>query len=519
MSMSEEIQRLRHYRELARLGGGEGEVAKHRAQGKLFARDRIQMLLDPGTFVETAMLAGHDFLAEEEKSFGDAIITGWGEIDKRRVCVLAHDRTVHGGGVGTIGRSKYCELLDRAAEYGVPFIGLMDAPGARIGGPHRTGPPDHGFLRASFFKRHALASGVIPQISAILGTCAGNAVYAPALGDFIIMVEGIGNMLITGPRVIEEVTGAKVTIEELGGSKVHCRISGVADFRVKTEEECFHLIRKLLSFLPQNCREKPPRVDTGDDPNRIDDSLADIVPADMKKVYDVRQVIRRVVDGREFLEVKADFAPNAVTGFARLNGWSVGFSCNQPLHMAGCLSIDSSDKQARFIRFCDAFNIPLVFLVDNPGYLPGIDQEHKGIIRHGAKTLYAIAEATVPKITVILRRAIGGGIAGSGGDKDIGIDRMLAWPIASTGVIGGEAAVEVLFRRQIESAENPEEFRRQKLAEMRRVMSGPYLVAATEGVDEVIEPGETRQRLIAALELMADKNEPRPYRKHGIMPL
>ena len=516
--MQEEIEQLRSYRERALKGGGDKELAKHREEGKLFARDRIQMLLDPGTFVETGMFVGHDFLTEEEKTFSDGIIIGWGEIDKRKVSVMAHDRTIHRGSVGLVGRSKYCELLDKATDYGVPFVGLMDAPGARIEAPH-PGPPDHGFLRWSFFRRHALASGVIPQISAILGTCAGNAVYAPALGDFIIMVEGIGNMLITGPRVIKEVTGAEVTIEELGGPKVHCRLTGVADFKVKTEEECFQLIKKLLSFLPQNCREKPPRLDTGDDPNRLDDGLADIIPADSRKTYDIRQVIRRIADCEDFLEVKADFAQNCVIGFARLNGKTVGISANQPLHLAGSLSVDSSDKQARFIRFCDAFNIPLVFLVDNPGYLPGIDQEHHGIIRHGAKTLYAIAEATVPKVSLLLRKATGGGIAGSGGDKDLGIDRILAWPIASKGIIGPEAAVQVLFKEEIANADNPEEFKRQKTEEMRRVMSAPYLAAAVEEIDEVIEPRETRQRLIAALEVMADKDEKRHYRKHGIMPV
>ena len=516
--MQEDIDRLRRYREIALKGGGDEEVAKHREKGKLFARDRIQMLLDPGTFVETGMFVGHDFLTEEERTFGDGTITGSGEVDNRKVYIMAHDRTVHRGSVGLIGRSKYCELLDKAMEHGVPFVGLMDAPGARIE-TARPGAPDHGFLRWSFFKRHALASGVIPQISAILGTCAGNAVYAPALGDFIIMVEGISNMLITGPGVIKEVTGAEVTIEELGGPRVHCHHTGVADFRVKTEEECFKLIRKLLSYLPQNCREKPVRVDTGDDPNRTDDSLADIVPSDSRKTYDMRQVIKRVVDCGDFLEVKADFARNSVVGFARLNGQTVGISANQPLHLAGSLNVDSSDKQARFIRFCDAFDIPLVFLVDNPGYLPGVDQEHQGIIRHGAKTLYAIAEATVPKVSVLLRKATGGGIAGSGGDKDLGIDRLFAWPIASKGVVGPEAAVQVLFKQEIKKAKNPEEFQKQKTEEMRRLMRGPYMAAATEDIDEVIEPGETRKRLISALELMSNKNEVRHYRKHGIMPV
>lgn len=516
--MQEQIERLRAYRRRANEGGGEKEIKKQRETGKLFARDRIKMLLDPNTFVESGMFVGHDFLTEQEGTFGDGIITGSGEIDKRKVYVMAHDRTVHRGSVGRIGRSKYCELLDKAIEQGIPFIGLMDAPGARIE-VAQPGAPAHGFLRWSFFRRHALASGVIPQISAILGTCAGNAVYGAALGDFIIMVEGISNMIVTGPPVIKQVTGAEVTIPELGGTKVHCFGTGVADFRVGNEDECFKLIRRLLRFLPQNCRERPSRLDTSDDPHRADSSLADIVPVDSRRSYDVREVIRRVVDNADFFEVKADFARNAVTGFARMSGQTVGISANQPLHLAGTLDVDSSDKQARFIRFCDAFNIPLIFFIDNPGYLPGIEQEHRGIIRHGAKTLYAIAEATVPKVSVILRKATGGGIAGSGGDKDLGVDRIFSWPIASKGIVGAEGSVEVLYKQEIEQAEDPEKFRRQKIKELQQAMSGPYTSAAIEEIDEVIEPAETRQRLISTLELMVGKNELRPYRKHGIMPV
>jgi acetyl-CoA carboxylase carboxyltransferase component len=517
MNMKESIERLRHYREAALQGDAE-KVEKHRATGKLSARERILALLDAGTFVESGMFAGHDFSSARDKTYGDGIITGWGEIDRRKVCVMAHDRTVKGGSVGPVGRSKYCEILDKALEAGVPFIGLNDAPGARIELP-QTGPLDHAFRRSSFFKRHTLASGVIPQVSAILGTCAGNAVYGPALTDFIIMVEGIGNMLITGPKVVKAVTGEDATIERLGSAKVHCGISGVSDFRVKTEADCFQLLRDLLSFLPQNCREKPPRVKNDDPVDRADDSLADIVPTDEKKPYDVREVIKRFVDYGRFLEVKADFARNCVVGFARMNGETVGISANQPRYMAGTLDINSSDKQSRFIRFCDAFNIPIIFLVDNPGYLPGLGQEHGGIIRHGAKNLYAIAEATVPKVTVLLRKGIGGGTPGSGGNKDLGIDRILAWPIAYRQVVGPEGAVELFYHEEIKKADHPEEFRRKKVEEMRRLMSGPYLSAAVEEVDEVIEPRETRPRLIAALEFMKNKQEPRHWKKHGLTPL
>ncbi|MFC2052402.1 acyl-CoA carboxylase subunit beta [Chloroflexota bacterium] len=518
MNMQEETERLRHYREIALQGGGEDKVVKQQKKGKLFARDRVRLLLDEGSFIEIGMFAGHDFLTEEEKTFGDGLITGGGKVDGRKVYILAHDSTIYGGSVGTIGRSKYCGLLDTATQHGVPFIGLMDSPGARIG-EIRRGAPQHGFLRHQFFKRHAIASGVIPQIAAILGTCAGNATYAPALCDFIIMVEGISNMFITGPNVIKEVTGEDVTIPELGGPQVHCRKSGVADFRVKTEEECFQLIRKLLSFLPQNCREKPPRVDTGDDPNRFVDVLEEIVPTDRSKAYDVRRVIRELADRGEFLEVQADFGQNAVVGFARLNGQTVGFSCSQPLYLAGAIDVNSSDKQSKFIRFCDAFNIPIIFLIDTPGYLPGLEQEYTGIIRHGAKMLYAIAEATVPKVGVRLRKAVGGASAGSGGRKDLGVDWMFSWPMASPGAISPEGAAKILFREEIARAENPDEFLRQKIEELRRMASGPYEAAAIEEVDEIIELRETRQRLITALELMADKVEPRPYRKHGLMPV
>lgn len=522
MNMKEEIKRLESYREAARQGGGPEEIEKQRKAGKLTARERIDRLLAPGTFIETGMFLGHDFSPkEEEKTFGDGIIAGWGEIDGRKVCVMAHDRTIHRGSVGRVGRSKYCELVEIATQSGVPFIGLIDAPGARIEVP-RLGVPDHGFLRFSFFKRHVLASGVIPQISAILGTCAGNAVFAPALTDFIIMVEGIANMVYTGPRVIrviKEVTHKEATIEELGGAEVHSRLSGVADFRVRSEDECFQLIRKLLSFLPQNCREKPPRIKTEDDPNRNVDGLEELVPTESSESYDMHKVIEIIVDEGNFLEVKSEFAKNVIVGFARLNGRSVGIVASQPSFLAGALDIDSSDKESRFISFCDAFNIPLIFLIDNTGYLPGVKQEHGGIIRHGAKALYTIAEATVPKLSVILGKATGGGMSGSGGEKDLGIDRVFAWPIAQRQIMSPEGAVEVLFKREIAQAENPEEFRQQKIEELRSLLSGPYYSAATEEIDEVIKPGETRQRLIAALELLANKAEPRHYKKHGVMPV
>jgi acetyl-CoA carboxylase carboxyltransferase component len=517
MNMKESIEKLRQYRESA-LQGDVEKAEKHRSKGKLLARERIQALLDPGTFVESGMFVGHDFSSDKDKTYGDGIITGWGDIDGRKVCVMAHDRTVKGGSEGPVGKSKHIEIIEKSLEMGVPFIGLNDASGARVELP-QLGPPTHAFRRSSFFKRHILASGVVPQISAILGTCAGNAVYGPALTDFIIMVEGTGNMLITGPKVIKEVTGEDVTVEKLGSARVHCSISGVSDFKVKNEESCFGLIRDLLSFLPQNCREKPPIVKNDDPVDRADDSLADIVPTDNRMTYDVREVIKRVVDYGRFFEVKAGFARNIVIGFARMNGETVGISANQPLHMAGTLCIDSSDKQSRFIRFCDAFNIPIIFFVDNPGYLPGLAQEHGGIIRHGAKSLYAIAEATVPKLTVLLRKGIGGGFPGSGGSKDLGIDRVFAWPIAYRQIIGPEGAVEVIYQKEISKADNPDEFRRQKIQEIRRLMSGPYLMAAIEEIDEVIEPRETRQRLIASLEFVKNKKELRHWKKHGLMPI
>ena len=520
MGMKEEVERLETHIKLALQGGGPEQIEKHRKAGKNTARERIDCLLDPGTFEETGMFLGHDFSNKRgETPYGDGIITGWGEIDGRRVCVMSHDCTIHRGSLGRVGRSKYIELVETAIQAGVPFIGLNDSPGARIEVPP-SGPPSHGYRRYSTFKMHALASGVIPQISAVLGTCAGNAVYGSALMDFVIMVEEIGKMVVTGPRIIKEVTREETTVEELGGAKVHCRLSGVADFRVKSEDECFQLIKKLLSFLPQSCREKPPRVKTEDDTNRSVNDLEDIVPTESFKSYDMHEVITRIVDDEgNFLEVKPEFAKNVIVGFARLNGRSVGIVGSQPLFLAGTLDINASDKQSRFIRFCDAFNIPIIFLVDNTGYLPGVKQEHGGLIRHGAKSLYAIAEATVPKLTVIIRKATGGGISGAGGEKDMGIDRVFAWPIATRQVMGPEGAVEIIFKHEIAQAENPEEFRRQKIEEIRPLLTGPYYSAATEEIDEVIKPGDTRRCLVSALELIADKVEPRHYKKHGIMPV
>ncbi len=515
-----EVEQLDTHIKLALQGGGPEQLEKQRKAGKLTARERIDCLLDAGTFEETGMFLGHDFSSKkEETTYGDGIVTGWGKIDDRKVCVMAHDCTIHQGSLGRVGRSKYIGLVETAIQAGVPFIALNDSPGARIEVPP-LGAPLYGYRRYSNFKMHALASGVIPQISAILGTCAGNAVYGPALMDFIIMVDEIGKMVITGPRVIKQVTHEETTMEELGGAKVHCRISGVADFRVKNEDECFKLIKKLLSFLPQNCREKPPMMKTEDDPNRSADDLEDIVPTESSKSYDMHEVIKRIVDDKgDFLEVKREFAKNVIVGFARLNGRSVGIVASQPLFRSGTLDIDASDKQSRFISFCDAFNIPIIFLVDNTGYLPGVEQEHGGLIRHGAKSLYAISVATVPKLAVIIRKATGGGISGAGGEKDMGIDRVFAWPIATRQVIGPEGAVEIIYKEEITKAANPEEFRRQKIEEIRPLLAGPYYSAASEEIDAVIRTGDTRRHLVSALELIVDKVEPRQHKKHGIMPV
>jgi len=515
--MERHMKKLRQMREKAMLGGGKEQIEKHRAQGKYTARERIEKLLDPGSFHETGMMAETictDFGMDKKRFLGDGLVSGFGKINGRRVSLFASDPTVLGGSGQSTHIRKIVESIDSAGKFGIPLIQLYDSSGGRV---------QEGFGQVAFsgsnFYSNTLVSGVVPQISAIMGRCAGFAVYASALTDFVIMVDQIGQMYITGPRIIKEVTGEEISLEDLGGAKVHAQITGCADFRVKSEVECLELIRKILSYLPANCQETPPMMNLGDDPNRMDEELEKLVPEDPKKSYDMHKVILRLVDKGEFLEVKREFGRNSITGFARMNGTSVGIIANQPTFYAGSLSVDSSEKCARFIRFCDAFNIPIVSLIDTPGYLPGVKQEHLGIIRRGAKLLYAFCAATVPKVSVVIRKGYGGALFAMGGHKMHGTDLCLAWPNAEFAVMGAEEAVELLYRKELSSAENRGELKNNLIEEYREKFANPYYVASRMVIHEVIEPRETRQKIIAGLEYSSGKKVPQLWKKHGIMPM
>jgi acetyl-CoA carboxylase carboxyltransferase component len=518
--MEEYIKKLREAKVRTSLGGGEDKIAKEHAKGKLTARERIDLLLDPGSFNEFNMLVKYKVGAP-----GDGIVIGHGTIDGRVVCIFSHDTTVFGGSQGYMHGRKLYKIHEVALDMGVPLIGLNDSPGARVIRPELAGSDDP--YRVSDEKHAGVVffintrcSGAIPQITAILGNCTGGSVYSPALTDFIFMVEEMAHMFITGPRVIKSVTGEEISMEELGGAKVHSRVSGVVDFRVKSEQECMQGIRRLLSFLPANHRELPPVLDTGDDPERFTDALSEIVPVESTKGYDMHQVIKHLVDNGDFIEVKPEFAGEIIVGFARLDGRTVGIVANQPMVRAGCMSVDSSDKQARFIRFCDAFNIPIVLLVDTPGYLPGKAQEHTGIIRHGAKVLYALSEAIVPKVAILMRKVYGGAALGMGILPGFGTDLIFAWPIAEVGAMGAEQAVDLLYTKDIEQAENPEEAKVQKVKEYRELYADTLALASqVTYVQDIIEPRETRRCLIRSLRLIKGKKiEPYPKR-HGNMPL
>jgi acetyl-CoA carboxylase carboxyltransferase component len=518
--MEELIKKLREAKVTAALGGGKEKIAREHEKGKLTARQRIELLLDPDSFNEFNMLVKYKVGAP-----GDGIVIGHGTIEGRRVCVFAHDATVLGGSQGYIHGRKLYKIHEMALEMGVPIIGLHDSPGARVIRPELAGSDDP--YRVSdekhagvvfFINTHC--SGAVPQISAILGNCTGGSVYSPALTDFVFMVEGLSHMFITGPRVIKSVTGEEVSMEELGGAKVHCQATGVADFRVKSEPECMEGIRRLLSFFPSNWRELPARKDTGDDPERFVDALGEIVPVASTKGYDMHRVIKEIADNGEFLEVKAEFAGEIIVGFARLDGHTVGIVANQPMVRAGCMSVDSSRKQARFIRFCDAFNIPLVLLVDTPGYLPGKAQEHAGIIHHGAKVLYALSEATVPKVAVLMRKVYGGAALGMGILPGFGTDLVFAWPTAEVGAMGAEQAVGLFYAEDIKAAANPEEFRAQKIKEYRELY-GDTLALASQAtyVRDIIEPRETRRCLTRSLRLIQSKKIGTTPKRHGNIPL
>lgn len=512
----DKLAELERRRAEAAAGGGETAIAKQHERGKLTARERIALLLDDDSFTETDAFAVHratGFGVEEQHILGDGVVTGYGTVDGRRVCVFAQDFTAFGGSLGEVFADKILKIMGLAEKMGVPVIGLNDSGGARI----QEGVVSLGGY-GKIFRQNVACSGVIPQISAIMGPCAGGAVYSPAITDFIFMVEDTSHMFITGPNVIKTVTGEDVTMEELGGAGTHARTSGVSHFSVADEESCIEEIKYLLSFLPANNLEMPPRVSPTDDPTRLIDALDTFIPDSSNTPYDMRDVVRHIVDDGEFFEVQEHFAANIVVGFARLDGMPVGVVGNQPQHLAGVLDIKSSEKGARFVRFCDAFNIPIVTFVDVPGFMPGTDQEYGGIIRHGAKLLYAYAEATVPKLTVITRKAYGGAYDVMG-SKHIGADLNLAWPTAEIAVMGAKGAVSILYRRELQAAEDKAAMHAEFEERYARDLANPWRAAERGYVDAVIRPAETRRELIRGLNFAATKREPSPARKHGNIPL
>ncbi len=515
-SIHEVIEELNQKQREALAGGGEKRIQRQHEMGKLTARERLAKLFDPDTFVELDMLIAHrctNFNMNATSTPCDGVITGYGYINGRLTYAFAQDFTVIGGSLGEMHAKKICKIQDLAMKAGAPFIGINDSGGARI----QEGV-DSLYGYGEIFFRNTMASGVIPQISVLVGPSAGGAVYSPALTDFVFMAKGIGKMFITGPDVIKSVTGEQVSAEVLGGAMTHNQTSGNAHFACDTEDELFETVRCLLTFLPQNNVQDPLPVEPTDDPNRTDASLIDVVPTNPNKPYDVREVITKVVDHAEFLEVHHYYAQNLVVGFARFHGNTVGIVANQANVLAGCLDINASDKAARFVRFCDAFNIPLLTIVDTPGYLPGTSQEYGGIIRHGAKLLYAYSEATVPKVTLIVRKAYGGAYIGMC-SRHLGADMVIAWPQAEIAVMGPQGAANIIFRREIKAADDPDAKRQEKIDDYRQNFANPYQAAKRGYVDRIINPQETRPNLIAAFNMMATKREQRPRKKHGNMPL
>ncbi len=516
MSLEDKFKKLEEMRLKSLEGGGPERIKRQHEKGKLTARERLELLLDEGSFQEIDRFVVHrihDFGLEDKKILGDGVVTGFGTINGRKVAVFSQDFTVFGGTVSKTHAMKIVKIMETAMRVGIPVIGLNDSGGARI----QEGIESLGGY-ADIFLRNVLASGVIPQISAILGPAAGGAVYSPALTDFIFMKRGTSYMFITGPDVVKAVMHQEVTFEELGGADVHASKSGVAHFVYDTEEEVFEGIKKLLSYLPNNNMEEPPAIEPTDDPYRMDKDLDYIVPDDPNESYDMHEVIKRVVDEGSFFEVHRDFAPNLIVGFARIGGRVVGIVANQPMHLAGVLDIKASVKGARFVRFCDAFNIPIVTFEDVPGFMPGIDQEHGGIIKEGAKLLYAYAEATVPKITIITRKAYGGAydVLGS---KHLRADVNLAWPTAEIAVMGPEAAVRIIHRREIAQAEDPKALEEEFARRYREKFANPYYAANLGYIDDVIKPSETRSWIYRALLLLKNKRQSLPPKKHGNIPL
>lgn len=515
MGIHDRIDRLNELKSKASLGGGQERIDKLHSDGFLTAEERVALLIDPGTLLEVNAFAG-----PQPAEFGpnppyiprDGVITGFGKVGGRTIGVYAHDKTVQGGSLGNVQAAKIVNIIRRSCEMKVPVVALQDSVGARI----QEGNKNVGF--DGIFHALTQASGVIPLISAILGRCAGGIAYSSALMDFILMVRGKSQLFITGPEVIKAVTHEEVSFETLGGAKVHSEKSGVCDLVADDEAGLIQLIKDILSFLPQNHKELPPRVNPTDDPERRDETLRTIIPEDPKKSYDMRKVLKSILDHGHFFEMKPRFAKNILTGFGRMEGWPVGIIANQPMHLAGALDVDASDKASRFIRFCDAFNISLLTFVDIPGYLPGVDQEHRGIIRHGAKMLFAYAEATVPKITVIVRKDYGGGKQAMC-SKPMGTDLVLAWPSADLAVMGAEGAVNVVCRKEIQESKDPEGTRRKLIEEYQQTFEGPFEAARKMYVDDIIEPQETRPKVIQALRILRDKKAGKVDKKHANMPV
>jgi len=510
------FEELQNKRAQAKLAGGEERIKKQHDAGKYTARERIDRLLDPGSFVEIDEFVVHrcsDFGMEKNLVLGDGVITGYGTIDGRKVFIFSQDFTVFGGSLSEKYGEKICKVMDLAMQVGAPVIGLNDSGGARI---------QEGILSlASYsfiFERNTWASGVIPQISAIMGPCAGGAVYSPAVTDFTLMVKGTSHMFITGPEVIKTVTGEEVTMEELGGAMTHNSVSGVANFLSENEDDCFAQIRKLLSYVPSNNLQDAPRTNTGHSPDNVDMSIDDIVPNDPNLPYDMRNLVSKLVDNGEFFEVYEHWAKNMITGFARLDGRSVGIVGNNPAHLAGTIDINASDKCARFVRFCDAFNIPVITFMDVPGYLPGTAQEWGGIIRHGAKILYAYAEATVPLITIITRKGYGGAYDVMS-SRHIGADLVYAWPTAEIAVMGPDGAINIIFRKEIEAAKDKDKKRAELVKDYREKFANPYIAAGLGYIDKVVLPHETRPLICKALDMLESKRRTRPPKKHGNIPL
>ena len=509
---SEKLKNFLQKKRQAEQGGGEEKIQSQHEKGKLTARERVDLLLDEGSFTEIDALVTHhyhEFDMQNKKFFGDGVLTGYGTINGRKVFLFAYDFTVLGGTLSEMGAKKITKIMEHAIRAGCPIIGIADSGGARI---------QEGILSldgfASIFYRNQLASGVVPQITCSVGPSAGGAVYSPAMTDFVIMVDKIATMFVTGPEVVKTVLGEEVSFDELGGAMSHGKISGVSHFVAKNEYQCMDIVKSILSYMPQNSTEEPPVVDTGDDPNRLDNNLINIVPENPLQPYDMKEIIHSIVDNHQFFEIHELFAPNVVVGFGRLHGRTVGIVANQPMVLAGALDIDSSNKASRFVRLCDCYNIPIVTLVDTPGYMPGTHQEHGGIIRHGSKLLYAYCEATVPKITIIIGKAYGGAYIAMG-SKNLGTDMNYAWPTAQIAVLGSEAAVRIMNRKEIETAKDPVALKKQLVDNFTEKFANPYVAASHGTIDTVIDPAETRPVIIRALEALANKRERRIPRKHG----